>query len=299
MMRVLVAVDGSASADLAVRQVASARWSPGTTIHVLEVIAEGAALFGGPWPGMPPMDVVEVEDELRLHAQRVVADAEVRLAKPRLSVQGDIRVGRTASTIVEQAGVLGVDLVVVGSRGHGTLAAMLLGSVSAEVIDHAPAPVWVARRPTLERVVLAWDGSSCAARAAELLTRWPVFGGTAVRVVSVADTAPSRWMGLASGEGIALAGTYEDAAEPSRTQHEQMAHDMAERLREAGLDAEPDRRDGDPATQVVNAARGWDADLVVLGTHGRTGLTRLLLGSVARNVLHHAGCSVLVVRAPA
>jgi nucleotide-binding universal stress UspA family protein len=299
MMRILVAVDGSASADLAVRQVASARWPPGTAIHVLEVIAEGAALIGGPWPGMPPVDLVEVEDELRLHAQRIVADAEVRLAKPRLSVQGDIRVGRTASTIVEQAGALGVDLVVVGSRGHGALASMLLGSVSAEVIDHAPAPVWVARRPSLERVALAWDGSSCAARAAGLLTRWPIFAGTAVRVVSVADTAASRWMSLASPEGIGLAGSYEEAAEPSRTQHEQLARDMAERLREAGLDAEADRRDGDPATQIVNAAHGWGADLIVVGTHGRTGLTRLLLGSVARNVLHHAGCSVLVVRATA
>jgi hypothetical protein len=46
----------------------------------------------------------------------------------------------------------------------------------------------------------------------------------------------------------------------------------------------------------VDFAEEWDADLVIMGSHGRTGLARLLLGSVARNVLHHASCSVLVIR---
>ena len=53
---------------------------------------------------------------------------------------------------------------------------------------------------------------------------------------------------------------------------------------------------GSPAHSIVAFASDWGADLVILGSHGRTGLARLLLGSVARNVLHHAGSSVLIVR---
>jgi len=60
----------------------------------------------------------------------------------------------------------------------------------------------------------------------------------------------------------------------------------------------PECLDGDPATCIVDVAEATKAGLVVVGTRGRTGLARLLLGSVARNVLHHAPCSVLVVHAP-
>jgi nucleotide-binding universal stress UspA family protein len=62
--------------------------------------------------------------------------------------------------------------------------------------------------------------------------------------------------------------------------------------------AEAERRDGDAATEILAAANASKANLIVVGTHGRTGLRRILLGSVARNVLQHAGCSVLIVREP-
>ena len=70
----------------------------------------------------------------------------------------------------------------------------------------------------------------------------------------------------------------------------------ADRLRLAGLLAEPEVREGDPAQEIVTSAREHEAGLVVVGTRGQTGLRRLILGSVARKVLVHATCSVLVVR---
>jgi len=71
---------------------------------------------------------------------------------------------------------------------------------------------------------------------------------------------------------------------------------MTVELEAAGITAEVDRREGDAATEILAAANAFEADLILLGTHGRTGVVRLVLGSVARNVLHHASCSVLVVR---
>ena len=63
--------------------------------------------------------------------------------------------------------------------------------------------------------------------------------------------------------------------------------------------AEPERRTGDAAAEILTAATEWQADLVVVGSRGQTGLTRILLGSVARNVVHGSTASVLVVHEPA
>ena len=118
------------------------------------------------------------------------------MARPGLSVEAVVLRGRPATAIVDRARDMHADLVVVGSRGHGTIESMLLGSVSAEVVDHAPAPVLVARGRRIERIVLGWDGSSCAARAADLLRTWPIFAGSRVRVVSVADIEVPWWTGF-------------------------------------------------------------------------------------------------------
>ena len=76
--------------------------------------------------------------------------------------------------VVDHARSLPADLVVVGSRGHGTIESMMLGSVSAEVVDHAHAPVLVTRSRQAKRIVLAWDGSPSASRAADVVATWPM-----------------------------------------------------------------------------------------------------------------------------
>ena len=295
-MRVIVAIDGSVAAGLAVDLVAHVAWPSGTKILVAEAVETGAALFGGPWPALAMVQADTLEAELRAEAGRTVSEARGRLARPGLNVEGAVLHGRPATAIVERARRMGADLIVVGSRGHGTIESMVLGSVSAEVIDHATSPVLVARGTGIDRVVLGWDGSSSAAGAADLLCRWPIFAGSSVRVVSVADVGVPWWTGFPEPDSPQLIPVYLDAANASRERSAQLAREMAARLQAAGVEAEADPREGDAATGILNAATGWGANLVVLGTHGRTGLGRLVLGSVARNVLHNATCSVLVVR---
>jgi nucleotide-binding universal stress UspA family protein len=87
-----------------------------------------------------------------------------------------------------------------------------------------------------------------------------------------------------------------DAAADTLLEHDTIAEDAAAALRSSAFDAQAEVRSGSPAPTIVAFAEEWQADLVIMGSHGRTGVARLLLGSVARSVLHHAGCSVLVVR---
>lgn len=295
-MRVLVASDGSECAGVAIELVAELAWPDGTDIQILEVVPSGTAVFGGPWPPMAPIDTKAIDRSVREQAARNLEEAAERLAGPGRTVQTVTSTGRAGDAIVALAEQISADLIVVGSRGHGTLETMLLGSVSAEVIDHAHVPVLVARGRRIERVLFAWDGSDRAEAAVKPLTEWGIFADAHVDVLSVADAEPPWWVraGIVGEEAAAEA--YHEAAEPSRRQHEEMAEQMADWLRTAGLRAVPLSREGDPAETIVAFAAAHEADLVVLGTHGRTGLRRLLMGSVARNVVLHAPCSVLLAR---
>jgi nucleotide-binding universal stress UspA family protein len=295
-LRVLVAIDGSEPARVAVELAANVAWPPDSRIVVAEVVDSGAALFGGSWPALGMVRTDRIEAEACADAERTLADARHRFTQADLSVEAAVLRGRPASAIVDRARAMQAHLVVIGSRGHGTIESMLVGSVSAEVVDHAPSPVLVARGDQIKRIVLAWDGSSCAERAVGLLRGWPIFAGSVVRVVSVADVGIPWWTGFPGAGSAEMTPLYVDAANATRAQHDELVRQMTVHLRSEGFSAEADRRDGDAATQIIAAANTSKADLIVMGTHGRTGLQRLVLGSVARNVLHHAKCSVLVVR---
>lgn len=141
------------------------------------------------------------------------------------------------------------------------------------------------------RILLAVDGSDCSDWAVEAVAtrRWP--RGTCVRVLSVArPVAPHaavQWEEAGLPEG------------PERvplTQAEEVAKEAAERLRPMGLRTDSVVRKGNPRSVIVDEAEDWDADLIVVGSHGYHGLLRWLMGGVAQSVVSHAHCSVEVVR---
>jgi nucleotide-binding universal stress UspA family protein len=163
-------------------------------------------------------------------------------------------------------------------------------------VDHAPCPVLIARKDRLERIVLAADGSDAAARARGMVSGHP-FADRPVRVVSVAHV-PAPWQGALSPLVTEAAlEVWDEVLRTSREEHERVAASAAQELAAAGRAVESEVRVGDPAGEIVAVATEWDADLVAMGTHGRSGIQRILLGSVARNVIQQAPCSVLVTRA--
>jgi nucleotide-binding universal stress UspA family protein len=295
-MRVLVATDGSPAAGVAVDLVAGILWPAGTSIQVVEAIGAGVTPLVGPWTSAPMIDSQRLETRLREVAQATVEEARARIARGDLEVTASVLHGRAATAIIDAAEAMPAELIVMGTRGHGKIESMLVGSVSGEVIDHAPVPVLLARDATIARVILAWDGSPCARVAANAVRTWPIFATSSIRVVSVADIDTPWWTGLPVVGAHDAADLYGDTLDQARRIHETYATEMVDELRAAGLHATGERRVGDAATEIIAAAREADADTIVLGTRGRTGITRLVLGSVARNVVHHATCSVLVTR---
>jgi nucleotide-binding universal stress UspA family protein len=295
-MRILLAVDGSVCSDRATDLVSTFPLPPDSVIRVVAVHRPYTDVLAMSWTGDASTNR-ETEDEAEAcHLREAVARAEAMLKRPDLKVEGFLLHGRPGSSIVDEAGAMSADLVVVGSRGHGTIATMLLGSTASEIVDHAPCPVLVARHHHLEPLAFADDGSHSARHAETVFTRWPIFLGMPVSVVTVAELAVPVAAGFTPGLYDQALESYAKSVDEARSEVRQEADAEAHRLLDMGLDATPVALEGDAAAEIVRFARERDIGTIVMGTRGRTGLARLLLGSTARNVLIHATCSVLVVR---
>lgn len=147
------------------------------------------------------------------------------------------------------------------------------------------------------RILVGTDGSEAAASACRFLRALPLPEGTRIRLVSVI-APPAPLVGpLADGVVANWAILYEvEKAEEEAAA--KAADDGRALLERPGVDVETEVRRGDPARELIAAADAWNADLVVVGSRGLTGLERVLLGSVAANVARHCRRPVLVGREP-
>ena len=297
-MRILLAVDGSVCSDRATELVAGMALPPGSSVRVVAVLqpfADALALsYAAAGDASANMESEEERDAR--HLREAIGRAETALRRDGITVDGFLIRGRPASSIVDEAAGMNADLVVVGSRGHGTIATMVLGSTAGEVVDHAPCPVLVARDGVLGTIAFADDGSSSARRAEAVLADWPIFRASHVSVITVAEVALPVAVGFTPGLYDQVLESYTRSADEAREETAAESETAAQRLAAAGLETEAAALEGDAAAEILRYAQACGIGTVVMGTRGHTGLARLVMGSVARNVLLHAHCSVLIVR---
>ena len=217
----------------------------------------------------------------------VVGAAADRLRRPGVEADPVLRGGDPATAIVDEADAFDADLVIVGTRGQGRVRSLLVGSVAAGVLDRAPCPVLVARRPSVRTVVLATDGSSVSDAALEAVATWSMFEDADIQVLSVASISTHD-------RELPPVRTMREAT--LRSRHRSHADAAVRILQAAGRRAVGTVRTGEPAAAIAGFAEARAVDLIVLGSRGRTGLRRTLLGSVARDVVSSTQASVLVVR---
>lgn len=294
MNEIVVGYDGSACADLAIDLVGGMPWDD-TSIRIVTAVPDLRAIRSA-WGPLALADRGDIDRVLVLRGEELLKPPLERLRRRGLTCATSVLVGRPASVIAEEAARRRARLVVVGSRGLGPIRSTVLGSVSTELIDVVESPVLVARAASVSSIMFATDGSEGAATAGRTLASLPVARTIPVRVVSVSDHLRPWMLGIAPTLYLeALAAEAEDEAR-AREIHLEIAEEAAARLRDAGVAATAEVASGDPASTLIDRAESTGSDLIVLGTRGRTGLTRLLLGSVARRVVQHARASVLVVR---
>jgi nucleotide-binding universal stress UspA family protein len=293
-MKILLALDGSPGSTQARDLVASIPWPEGTSLHLLTAYEIPATWFieggvaAGDW-------LSDAEDAMRRQAESDLADMAAALDGRGWTVERRLVRGRAASAILAAGDELDADLIVLGSRGHGRFASILLGSVSAEVSQQAPRSVLVVRADRVTKLLVATDGSASSGVIPAVLGDWGSFRGVPAVALSVAPEDSPMFDLLVRLYTFGNQSLEADR-ERIRELHRGYAATMAARLSNVGVKTEPEFRSGNPAREIIDAATEDQADLIITGSRYLHGLDQWLLGSVARSVLMHAQTSVLIIR---
>jgi nucleotide-binding universal stress UspA family protein len=290
-VKVLAAIDQYDASEAVIKEIAARPWPPNSCIEVLNVL-EHAHLWA----------VSQTAEEARQESLGLIHRAVTELrgrgveATP-IMLQGDAR-----SVILDRAKETQADLLFVGMNGASGLAKFFLGRVAASVLSHAPCSVEIVRiregkLPGVRKILLATDGSEFSERAARSIAERPWPAGTEIEVFSVVE--------LHLGAAQALFEppyTGNDQLELQRAQGMKRAEEAVASAVEILSKTFPKVSESisvllnGPKSVIIDEAEKWDADLIVVGSHGHRGIERFLLGSVSEGVALHAKCSVEVIR---
>ena len=281
--RVLVPVDESDVSALAVEAAVVLCRRFDADLYVVHVVDTNELPLGAE---------ASMLDDLVSHAEELVAEAETTAEAASVPVTTTVlRNGVIAHRgIVEYAADHDVDLVVMGSRGRRGLGRFVLGSVAEWTIRESPVPVLTVHEDgafdaDVEEILVPTDGSDPADRAVDLAAALAAATGARLHAINVVD------LGVVWGE--ADTGRVVEALDDTG---QQTVDEAADRAADAGVGCvETAVLHGTPHREVVDYAADHDADLVVIGTHGRSGLERYILGSVAERVVRLSDVPVLAV----
>lgn len=271
--RIIVGVDGSPSSEEALRWAAGQARLTGQEFHAVitwqvPVAHEGWGVGEFDWAG-------HATETLQKSAANVLGQP----GAPEV-VQHVIR-GHPAKVLTEAVG--DADLLVVGSRGHGGFAGLVVGSVSQHLVAHAPCPVVVhhGHRAPVGRIVVGVDGSPESQQALRWAAEQARLAGSTLRAVLA-------WQ-LPVGYGLADLPAPDWSAHASQTLATAVA---AACDKDDAATVEQEVVEGETAEMLLR--RALDADLLVVGSRGRGGFSGLLLGSVSQHAAAHAPCPVVV-----
>ncbi|MFC7139914.1 universal stress protein [Halosimplex aquaticum] len=281
--RILVPTDGSAASEAAIETALTlARRFDATlyAIHVLEL------------DELPPEFDAGARAELQTRAESLLATIADWADDASVSTVTEVvePVGLVRQAIVDYLDEQDVDLVVMGTQGRTGLHELVLGSVTERTLRLSPIPVLTVHEeteldPEFDAILVPTDGSEVANAAADHGIELAGRADAALHALHVVDVT-GFWTDV---DSPAVLSALEEAGQRA-------VDDVVDRASEAGLGSvEASVSSGTPASGIVDYADDRDVDLIVMGTHGRTGLDRFLLGSVAEKVVRVSDIPVLAV----
>ena len=290
-MRILVGSDLSEASDVAVRQGAALLRAGGDELGLCHVLPEPQlrTLF----PQEHERDLAALLELQPRFAEALRAQVVRLLGSNAVPFNVFIEQGSDYSELIRRAEQWRADLVVVGSHGRAGLGRFLSPSVAERVVRHATCPVLVARERAPGVVLVATDLSDPSLKAIESGAREAIARERRLVVMHAAEGLSWR-----TEPAMALLGANPVTETPDIVQERAT---LARQIIEGALDrfgakGEVQIVTGDPATKILELVETLPAELLVVGTRGRSGLSRIMLGSVAAHLVQSAPCSVLAVR---
>ena len=289
--KILLATDGSEEASLAATTASGLATRTGSELHVLTVGPEY------PYYELPdyPARFEEVIEAQRRETREVL-DEQVRKIEESGATVEEARLEMgipPGRAIVHLGEELGAGIIVVGSRGRGTMKRAVMGSVSSSVVHHAHCPVLVVRgeegRDYLQdRILLALDGSEDSLAAARTAVDLAERMESELHVVYVGEVRPVSYREI---------GGYRALYEELEKRAQRLLDEQVTQVESAGgTVAKAHLKMGRPDEEIVVLGEEIAAGLIVTGSRGLGGIRRALMGSVSDSVVKHAYCPILVVR---
>ncbi len=278
--KILVAIDGSLTSLHALEESFKLAQNEGSWLTVVSVIPS----YTG------DLDLVAIGDvmaSMRKPCDEALKKAEELAQKHKVMIKTVCDEGEPYERIIDLAQAENSDLIVLGRRGLRRLERVLVGSVTARVIGYSPVDVLVIPRDTtvgFKNVLIATDGSRYSSSAEKKAIDFAVSYGGALTVISVVDV-PSELYAESPG-------TVDELIKKAKTYVERVKKDAES----SGIKVETLVKEGEAYRVITDTARELSADIIVMGSHGRTGLRRLLMGSVTEKVIGYTPCPVLVVK---
>jgi len=254
-----------------------------TLLHALSV----------PRPAYPMMlpEVAEglyktLEESMREDGERLLNRVQSLLPLHAGPMTKHLQMGSPAEVIVSIAEEQKADLIVMGARGLGPIKERLLGSVSHRILTLAHCATLIVNGPVkaMKQILLPLQGPSDTESAIRFLQLKPFHDAVEVTLLTVLPSTEPPWPDDAAA-AAASAEILEKQAD--------YIESVAERLRAIGYQAHGVAVNGTPATMILQQAATLRSDLILMGTSGRQGITRFVLGSVSHAVLHQMPCPVL------
>jgi nucleotide-binding universal stress UspA family protein len=287
--RILIATDLSDAADTALDHAARLAKRDAAQLavcHVLPDLGPVNMLF----PQANERSALAIADIER----RVTESLEERIRARGAAAEVFVEMGVDYERVVARADAWGADLVVVASKGRTGIPRALLGSVAERIVRHAGRPVLVARPgDDAGPIVAATDLSAHSVPVLHAAWEESQRSGRALVVVHALELANHP---MAHTAGLPFGMTWQNVdAETQKHVRDAAEQTLRSACDLAGATCETLVVDGSPASAVVTEAERRGASLLLVATHGRTGLRRVALGSVAERIVRHAASSVLVV----
>jgi len=291
LRHIVAATDFSEPAELGLAWAASIARTHGAALTVVHALA----------PPMPVADFaappLHVDRELRESAEKRLHEVLKQAPLEGVHTEVALRDGTPSQAIIDLVGEVDAGLVVVGTRGLTGFRHLLLGSTAERIVQKSPVPVLSVHpgdgvplhEPRTILVPTDFSEDAEAALATAERTLRLVEAETRVILLHVFHV-PAEYRSYGPAGSF-----FEFTEELSQTLNERIAA-LAKPFRDQGLVVDAMVAEGIPAEVIVREAEERQVDLIAMGTHGRSGLAHLLLGSTAERVVQHAGCPVLTVR---
>lgn len=279
--KILVAVDGSEAGKNAFRQACRIGRQDKSWITVITTIPIFSDQF----------DVLSIREKvsatLKAEGEKILADIRQIAQEEDVFIRTILEEGTPFDTIVDTGDEGNFDLIVMGRHGRQRVEKALVGSVTARVIGNSQRDVLVVPTDSVigwDTIVVATDGSKFSRTATEkALDLAKSYTGT-IKAVSVVDVTEE------------FQTEAPEAVDKMVQESLRIVNLVCQEAQARGIAAEPVVREGESYRVITNLALKHKADVIVMGSHGRTGVKRLLMGSVTEKVIGYAPCPVLVVK---